>query len=143
MLVQSVNVFVIVVVATRKNFVLGLRLVVGAPGRVDKPIVHITVCAPKRHWDRGISRLLLLGLQILLVLPSIGTQLRADGLLRTLVRVLFEWNVSAVESHSWILFLLILNVVLVYVLSTTRIDENQIRLLLQLGLLMLERERQW
>lgn len=50
---------------------------------------------------------------------------------------------STVESHAWVLLLLILDVVLINVLSTARVDEYQIRLLLELRLLMLKRERQW
>lgn len=64
------------------------------------------------------------------MLSGVWSQLRADDSLLVvctlIVMVLFEWHMSTVESHAWILLFLILDVVLIDVLSTTRIDEYQI-----------------
>jgi len=144
-LVQSVDVFVVLVVAARKNFVR-FSLVISTSGRVDNAIVYITVSASKRLWNWGISCMLFLWLKFLFMLSGVWSQLWADTLLvvcTLIVVVLFEWHMSTVESHAWILLFLILDVVLIDVLSATRINEYQIRLLLKLRFLMLKREWQW
>lgn len=132
-LVQSIYVLVVMVVAARENFVLRFSLVISTSGRVNKTIVHITISASKRLWNRSISCMLFLWYKFLFMLSGVWSQLRADDsflVVCTLIVVLFKWHMSTVESHGWILLFLILDVVLIDVLSTTRIDEYQIWLLL-------------
>lgn len=129
MLVQSIYVLVVMVVAARENFVLRFSLVISTSGRVNKTIVHITISASKRLWNRSISCMLFLWYKFLFMLSGVWSQLRADDsflVVCTLIVVLFKWHMSTVESHGWILLFLILDVVLIDVLSTTRIDEYQI-----------------
>lgn len=69
-LVQSVNIFVIMVVAARENFVC-FSLVISTSGRVNKTIVHITVSASKRLRNRSVSCMLFLWLEFLFMLAGV------------------------------------------------------------------------